>query len=83
MELDLGTIGAEMWKVLVRCICHSHTYTMLSRAAARSSASQKEKILKNEAVHIPQVYFPPLLTIKDLDNSQMPEAAYSRDDLPN
>lgn len=48
------------------------------------SASQKDKkYLKNEAAHTPQVYFPPLLTIKDLYNSQMPEAAYPRDDLPN
>lgn len=51
--------------------------THLHRAQQSScSASQTEKIFKNEAVHIPQVYFPPLLTIKDLDNSQIPEAAY-------
>lgn len=54
---------------------------MLSRAATQPP--KKKKILKNEAVHILQVYFPPLLTIKDLYNSQMPEAAYSRDELPN
>lgn len=72
-----------MWKVPVRCIYHSHmhSYAMLSRAATQPP--EKEKILKNGAVHIPQVYFPPLLTIKALYNSQMPEAAYSRDDLPN
>lgn len=59
-------------------------FTHLHSAQQSScSASQKEKILKNEAVHIPQVYFPPLLTIKDRYDSQMPEAAYSRDDLPN
>lgn len=61
-------------------------FTHLHNAQQSSySASQKEKTnFKNEAFHIPQVYFPPLLTIKDLCNSQhIPEMIYQTDDLLN
>lgn len=83
MELVLGTWAAEMWKVPVRCIYHSHLHLHNAQQSSYSASLKEKKIVKNEAVHILQVYFPPLLTIKDLCNSQMPEATYSRDELPN
>lgn len=59
-------------------------FTHLHNAQQSSySASQKKKKIKNEAFHIPQ-YFPPLLTNKDLCNSQhIPERIYQTDDLLN